>query len=617
MFAIFYAVCNGEYIQRWGIQHLAFASLWIRLGELNIFDYLKGYKHWEPIGGYAYAFIKELIRTYRFDAIVGHPIVVPLYVFSYHLFSLVYPQIKLVASAQIMMSIMSAAGVLLFYSMLRIAGKNRALSAGGASILGLSYYYRNYAQPSTEMFSIFALLLVMCAYFLYMKHNYRLIYEIMFAVMFSIALLFYITPILLLPGLLIAHIATERSLYKNIRFIVVATVVVVILANALYETLFIYIDSYYGNNIYFYRSMNFFDFILRTRMYWEYLKNPGMAGTTIESVTWVVKNLVSFVIDIPDKLVLPIGILLIYCLLWVGVVKIKKCNDKYFTVISIMFVSLLMYIVWEGIVDSKSTGVLIPFLMYGIAEGVDLHAKGYFRTIFHQRYTRAIIAVMCGAIIVTMLYDFKYPHRNNWYQYYPSRDNKIVDPAFYEQLNAKLPKNSLLVYDYSYVTGNFADMLGAFTDLLPLHYATYIEIYNHGHDRMNLFMEPFFTFISNMKGKHKLPPVYMLSSRGDVDLMCVPASGLLKIYLLFEKSCEINNKWYVYRWQEKTIDGADVFKICGKDEWLSYRNKRYTLDDLFWKELSLEGAKAIALVPTGNETIDNENYRKSKSLVYW
>jgi len=611
IFTLFYFFYGGKYfIGDSGLCYSAFASLCTRLEYVNIFDYIKGYKEWGPIDYDTLVYAQELVKTFRYDALIAHPIFLPLEILGYNLLHVFVPHIQYMVSSQVTMSLVSALGVVWFYQIMKISGKSTLISIIGASILGLSFIYRNNAEGDTGILSYIALIMVLRVHFKYISGGRTILNTIWYGVCFSFSLLLYNSPLVLLPGLFVSYLMVEKDFKKVVQFVVVSFFVVLFCTNYFYTIIFKYIDSvFYSGNIYGFQCKDFWENMAYVFHFMG--AHGGLKGGIILVGYNLFYNVTQLLILAPKVLSFPIGVLIIYCMASITMVKIKKDNDKYFTTIITILFFLLLYIFGAGVYHVKQVSVIFPFVVYVISEGISVKSKGLFAGFFNIRMTNILIAVYSFVLIGGIVFDSFYPFKgaNAYYNWNPPQDKMLLSQDFYDTLNAKLKRNSIILYDYSYVGDTLGNDISIKTDLLSPCNGNFCHLWMAGN--FSPFFLEYFMEINNPR------EFYMLSSQGDTEFILVPKDKYLSEYLLFERQFDYEKKWYIYKYDGKVINKQNVFIIFNREHGSLPTNSLYSMQDLYWKRGVYKNKKTLALVPVEDDVIGNNRYRKSKSLVYW
>ncbi len=604
----FYAWLNGTYLTTDGLCVSGFTSLMVKYDDVSALERQDiPEKDVESLAA-SKDYLRRLITTSAYDVFVGHPICAPLVVFGHKLLARFSPGIRYAVSSQMLMSLIGALGIALFYYLLRTAGHTVGIACAGSVLLGVSNYYRNYAEIDTGMLNLFAVLLVMAAYFSFLRSEQKLYHAAAFGIVVAFALLFYLTPLVLLPGILISYMIIQKKFSKVVQFIVTAFAVGFVCVNGLYYVVGRVADRLYGDNIYGFKFSNVFDYWGFVMHIWGRAREMGNLGANMAAVVQdVIGNFASFLVFLPSKIVFPLGLFILYAICLTCVARLIRRNDQFFVAALCVAGSIVLYMLQQGVVATKGKVLFVPFLLYMVAEAIAASERGMFSSLYRPAMTRVVTVIFLLIFAAGNLCDMIYPLRNTGFNWNPAQRKDILGTDSARWMRTNLPPGSIVQYDQGYAGPDLGSFLCIHTPCVsPTNTHFWYQAVSGNYSEF--FLEYFL--------KDGVPPDFsMLCRYRDGEDILVPRSRALDTYLVFREKSSFRKLWSLYEFSGEIASGAQVFSFFGK-EGLARKNY-YAPGDVYWKTGRFGGRRACAQVPLGSDMIPNDLYRSSKNLVYW
>jgi len=555
------------------------------------------------------------------DVYTGHQLYVPLTVLAYSAFKPLFPSGGYRVAGALLSALLASGGAVLFYGILKRAGKELPDRLFGVLFLGFSWYYSQNAHNNDAcMHAALSVLAATGAYLWLSASRPTVVRLSLFWLLFALASLLYMNTVPLVPVFFIIFALRYPTLKDIAAFLVTGFAAGL---GALYGLSYVILSwmSARGMDI---MSTDLFGLLACYNMWMKSTILMFTEPMYAVPVYLCQKIGELFLPPHHDILAFVSGLIFLYVVGYVMLfMLIRRQRDwSYWLFAGCVIAYASYFIVTKYIFSSRIFMACIVPVSYLVTDGFSRARRGELPLRIDPPTVKRVGAgVVCLFAAVYVLYAAR-PQLayGETFCSIPSRDASMVSPQFFEWIERNTEADSFIVYDSGYIDRVLGGMLMVYSGRFGLiNYTPNIAFLGGARganlisgNRLNV---PLAEIVAGRGGT----PVYLLATHPDVDRIAVPLEGTLGGYCLFARK-GVFGKWGLFTLTDGAkVDASAVNDALGGGDGRCASieaGRWYFKRPVHWERLSIPGlaGTTLVLVPTADGAgIDT----KERYLCYW
>jgi len=524
----------------------------------------------------------------------GHPLWHLIYLFLSKTMPLICRDIDVKTVGNVMSAFFSGAGAYYFYKLLRVLKEKISDALLCTLFCVLSFGYMSFATTvNTAALSIFAINFFLFYYFSYAEKGFPLISACMLGALFVVACLFYLSPVALLPAVVVGVFLRVKNYRRSIIYIFVFAAVGVATALIMYR--FIY---FYMNN----SNFSLFDVL---EFFWDFARYrpAGYSVTFLERVGYIVSNIGGIYfgggyIGLYGGICI-IALVYYYC----RAVFLKRISQDARARMMILITLCGLAVATSGnycMFPKALIGVLGPltYILYkALKELLGASQK--------QAYKVLSIGMLLAGLVGVNGYYYTHPYSPNNI-FFPMAPHGAATKGFYEFVKWETPPDAFIFYDASYTGRNFGNTIIFFSDRMSLTDSEHALTFLGGATKT---LKRFFALNQGRYGSY-----WLVSTRSAYTHIYIPIDMTFEEYADFEKIGQYGR--------------ISLLKLVGTKRAQDILGEKYRTEDILnaqriiggdsgmklkWAPMRVKGENVLMMrpFPVGEDDISN------KVLFYW
>lgn len=524
----------------------------------------------------------------------AHPAWSQIYLLFYAHLSRLFTEINAEYVGNLISALMAALSATFFYKSVRALHESVVNSLLCCLILICSYGFFAYGTTvNTGMHAIFAVNFFLYYYFSALRKGFSVGGGIMLGVAFVVSCVFYVSPVYVIPALMICFVARALKENNRLYFISAFFATSFIVAFAVYKGIYKYLVK---------TDLDLFNCIV------VILSLPTAVAVPIPFM-----HRISMIIENMGSLYFGGGILglyggvaiymLLYCF-YSRMILDRWYKDEGVLTMALVAVSIIFVGSYGGIARCPKVmiGGLGP-LSYVLFKGIKAFEWGMLSQV-KRKYTAIILVVFLGLLIGANTYYRMHPHEKQIFA--NAAPNDVASKKFYTFLKKNTDKNGFIFYDASYVGKNFGNFIVFFSERESVTDSEQGILFLGGAMPLGAFLA---------ENKDRYSGYWLVSTRIEYVNILVPLNKDFKHFAVFE--------------QKGVCNGVGLYAYSGQYAYEDYFKGLFTEDDvryiipiaraqgekrLWWMSADFKGGKSLVLVPKIDNRPCDINH---KVLFYW